>query len=80
VVSGLCDPRQVYACLWSHAGGRRGHIHFVVQPVTDETMARYGGAFGPELQLAMFAAGETPDQAGVEAFAEAARRLFAAAP
>src|SRR5438270_12275711 len=29
------DPvEQVYNCLWSHAGGRPVHIHYVIQPVT----------------------------------------------
>ena len=32
VVRELADPDQVYVCLWSHAGGVPGHIHFVVQP------------------------------------------------
>ncbi|MFD8912550.1 HIT family protein [Streptomyces sp. NPDC059575] len=41
-------PEQVYVCLWSHSGGVPGHIHFVVQPVDRETMARFN-ASGPEL-------------------------------
>ncbi len=34
------DPAaQVYACLWSHADRRPGHIHFVIQPVASPQMA-----------------------------------------
>src|SRR6186997_3057715 len=42
-------PGQVYACLWSHADRKPGHIHFVIQPVGDALMNRYD-AHGPELQ------------------------------
>jgi|SRR5580658_2263030 diadenosine tetraphosphate (Ap4A) HIT family hydrolase len=34
VAGRLTDAEHVYNCLWSHAGGSRGHIHYVVQPVT----------------------------------------------
>ncbi len=55
------DPAsQVYACLWSHADRRAGHIHFVVQPVTSEQMNRLG-AHGPALQVRMFGDGVDPD-------------------
>jgi diadenosine tetraphosphate (Ap4A) HIT family hydrolase len=37
-VSELTAPEQVYVTLWSHAGGRPGHIHWVVQPVTRAQM------------------------------------------
>jgi diadenosine tetraphosphate (Ap4A) HIT family hydrolase len=80
VATELCDPRQVYVCLWSHAGGQPGHIHFVVQPATGEAMDRHGGRFGPELQLAMFSGDDLPDPAEVDVFADRARELFASRP
>jgi diadenosine tetraphosphate (Ap4A) HIT family hydrolase len=75
--SQLADASQVYNCLWSHAGGVPVHIHYVVQPVTAEQMAEFG-VHGPDLQVAMFASGASPDPEQVEAVAERARRLFAA--
>jgi diadenosine tetraphosphate (Ap4A) HIT family hydrolase len=72
VVTELLRPEQVYVCLWSHAGGKPGHIHYVVQPISRETMDRHG-AYGPGLQVAMFAAGEALDADGVDAFCERAR-------
>lgn len=76
VVSELCEPEQVYACLWSHAGRRPGHIHFVVQPATQTTIDAHGGAYGPALQMAMFGESVSPDAAAVEDFAARARTLF----
>lgn len=75
VVADITAPEQVYVCLWSHAGGKPGHIHFVVQPVSREAMDTHQ-AYGPPLQVAMFAVGEMPDRAAVEAFCERARRRF----
>jgi diadenosine tetraphosphate (Ap4A) HIT family hydrolase len=42
VAQTIVDAEQVYNCLWSHAGGVPVHIHYVVQPVTREQMARFG--------------------------------------
>ena len=70
---------QIYNCLWSHLGGRPGHIHYVIQPVTREQMAAYE-AFGPGLQVAMSRARDFPDEAEVARLAERARRLFAPGP
>jgi diadenosine tetraphosphate (Ap4A) HIT family hydrolase len=71
----LIAPDQVYVCLWSHMGGRPGHIHFVVQPVTraaiDET-----GLYGPALQLALFSAAVSPPPDEIAAFADRARSLL----
>ena len=39
VAEQLVSTEQTYNCLWSHAGGVRVHIHYVVQPVTAEQMA-----------------------------------------
>ena len=77
-VAELVSPEQVYVCLWSHAGGKPVHIHFVVQPVTRADMDSLG-AYGPGLQLAMFERGEQPDPAAVEAFAERCRAVLAEA-
>ncbi len=65
-------PGQVYACLWSHADRRPGHIHFVVQPVGHDLMERFG-AHGPELQLRMFQASQPMDPSAMEAAAERVR-------
>jgi diadenosine tetraphosphate (Ap4A) HIT family hydrolase len=73
VVRELADPDQVYVCLWSHAGGEPGHIHFVVQPVRNPGP---DGPKGPELQVKMFNDGALPDRAEVEAFCNRARELF----
>jgi diadenosine tetraphosphate (Ap4A) HIT family hydrolase len=72
LVTELLEPEQVYVCLWSHAGGVPGHIHFVVQPVSRALMDRYG-VHGPGLQKAMFEAGEELPEDEVEAFCERAR-------
>ena len=73
----LVAAEQVYNCLWSHSGGLPVHIHYVVQPVTRRQMAQYE-SHGPNLQVAMFAAGQQPDAQQVEQMADQARRLFAA--
>lgn len=71
----LVDAEQVYNCLWSHAGGVPVHIHYVVQPVTAEQMTRFG-CLGPSLQVAMFSAGERPDDGQVDVVADRARARF----
>lgn len=76
VVTELTDPEQTYVTLWSHAGGVPVHIHFVVQPITSEIRAAHEGAYGPALQMAMFEAGELPQEPEVDAFAERARALI----
>ncbi len=75
VIDELLSPEQVYICLWSHAGGRPVHIHYLVQPASASLMAEHG-AYGPRLQVAMFDLGELPAVAEVEEFATRARRLF----
>ena len=72
IVTRLAPSSQVYVCLWSHGPA---HIHFVVQPVSDELMARLG-AHGPALQVAMFGSEPDPDPVAVMAFADAARLEF----
>lgn len=68
----LMEPDQVYVGLWSHAGAKPVHIHWVVQPVTRELMDEIGD-YGPHLQVAMFDANELPPRDEVVAFAERAR-------
>lgn len=75
VVTELCDPDQVYISLWSHAERRPGHVHFVVQPVDEESMLRHG-AHGPKLQAAMFDNDDPPDPSRVEEFAARARHSW----
>jgi diadenosine tetraphosphate (Ap4A) HIT family hydrolase len=75
VVDELLRPEQVYAGLWSHAGGTPVHIHYLVQPATRELMDRYGD-YGPHLQVAMFDAEVFPAVDEIEAFAERARVAF----
>jgi hypothetical protein len=71
------DAEQVYNCLWSHAGGVPGHLHYVIQPVTRDQLSVYE-SHGPGLQMAMFRAGLAPDADEVLAVADQARYLFAA--
>lgn len=75
VVTELSEPDQVYISLWSHAGRRPGHIHYVVQPVDQQTIARHD-AHGPKLQAAMFDANEPPDPAHIEEYADRARTAW----
>jgi diadenosine tetraphosphate (Ap4A) HIT family hydrolase len=75
VARDLVGAKQVYNCLWSHAGGEAVHIHYVVQPVTAEQMQTFG-AHGPLLQVAMFDNAQLPDPAAVAHIAERARRRF----
>jgi len=74
-VDAIAHPSQVYVSLWSHQGRRPGHIHFVVQPVSEELMAELD-AHGPGLQAAMFARRELPDPDAAAAFAARARSLL----
>ena len=75
VVDELVRPSQVYVCLWSHQDREPGHIHFVVQPVSDELMQRFD-LHGPGLQKAMFDAREPVPEDAMVAFAEAARAAW----
>ena len=72
----LVDASQVYNCLWSHAGGEPVHIHYVVQPVTEDQLSHFG-VHGPNLQVAMFSAGEPPAAGEIEQIAALARLAFA---
>ena len=69
---GASSPSQVYVCLWSHALREPGHIHFVVQPVTEARMLQHD-AYGPALQVRMFEAGEPMDSVAMAAAADRVR-------
>ena len=71
----MVRPEQVYVCMWSHDGGKPGHLHFVVQPVTRADLDRFG-VYGPRLQLAMFDAGVAPDEAGMAAVCDRLRPVL----
>lgn len=58
----------------SHADNVPGHIHWVVQPVA---AAEDPGRRGPQLQAAMFEAGELPDPAAMEDAADRLRAVLA---
>lgn len=75
VVTELTHPDQVYISLWSHAGRRPGHIHYVVQPVDHDTMRRHD-AHGPKLQAAMFDLDDPPSASSIGEFATRARNLW----
>ncbi len=76
VVEALCEPEQTYVCLWSHGPDGRKHLHFAVQPVTADVVARYGGLRAEQLQARMLASGGRRDAAEVERLCERARELF----
>ncbi len=78
IVDTLLAPAQTYVCLWSHAGGRPVHLHYVIQPVAEQQIT--DGVYGPKLQVAMFSAGEAPDPEQVDRFADQARGLLNAGP
>lgn len=76
IVEALRRPEQTYVCLWSHGTGTRKHLHFAVQPVTAELVARYSGLRSEQLQARMMASTEQPDIADIERLCEQARQLF----
>ncbi|MEV6786118.1 hypothetical protein [Streptomyces sp. NPDC051098] len=75
-VTAVTSPEQVYVCLWSHTGRVPGHIHFVVQPARADDMARHD-AYGPALQVAMFAAARVPGEVDVADVCDRLRAVMA---
>src|SRR5262245_29259879 len=63
VVEAICQPEQTYVCTWSHGQAARKHLHILVQPVTAELVAAYGGLREEQLQARMLASGEPPEAA-----------------
>jgi len=78
IVTELTTPEQVYVCVWSHGGNEAKHLHWIIQPVTTETVQRYGGLHSEALQAAMVVADEYPDATAVEEFCDQARRALEA--
>jgi ATP adenylyltransferase len=77
VVEEICRPEQTYVCVWSHGRIERRHLHILVQPVTTELVAQYGGLRSEKLQAQLMTTGEPPGVADVERFCDAARQRFA---
>src|SRR5580704_3759 len=73
VIERLCQPEQVYVCLWSHGPAERKHLHFVVQPVTSAVRLAHGGLRSEQLQATIMKAGQAPPAAQVERFCDEAR-------
>ena len=79
VIQDLTQADQVYVCLWSHAGWKPAHIHFVVQPAWNGWREAYA-SLGPGVQTAMFQAGSVPPRGEVEAFCHQARARLGSDP
>lgn len=75
VVTQLCDPDQVYVCLWSHAGFRPVHLHFVIEPVALASVVEVG-LTGAGYQAHLFETDARRPSDAVSAFCELARRAF----
>jgi ATP adenylyltransferase len=74
-VAEIAQPSQIYVCLWSHMHRVPGHIHFVVQPVSEELMAELD-LHGPALQAELFRRAVQPDPDAAAEFARQARALL----
>ena len=74
-IESILKPDQVYVCLWSHAGWKPGHLHFVLQPSWNALQEKYKHP-GPFMQTAMLVADEQLDQDEVEQFAERVRAVI----
>jgi ATP adenylyltransferase len=77
VIEAISRPEQTYVCVWSHGRTERRHLHILVQPVTTELIARYGGLRSEKLQAQLMTTGEPPDVRDVERFCDDARQRFA---
>ena len=74
-IQAILTPDQVYVCLWSHAGWKPGHIHFVLQPAWNHQQRDHQRP-GPSLQVDMLRAGVRPPREEVEAFSARAREVI----
>ena len=77
-VDAVAQPSQVYISLWSHQDRVPGHVHFVVQPVSEALMAELD-AHGPKLQAALFDRAQPVDEERAAEFAARVRALLAVA-
>lgn len=75
VIHGILKPDQVYVCLWSHAGWKPGHLHFVLQPSWNHSQREHQRP-GPFMQVDLFEANMRPPHEEVEAFADKARKAI----
>jgi|Deesub1362A_J573_1020465.scaffolds.fasta_scaffold02434_8 diadenosine tetraphosphate (Ap4A) HIT family hydrolase len=73
----ILKPDQVYVCLWSHAGWKPGHLHFVLQPSWNHLQQEHRSP-GPFLQVDMFEANVQPPCEEIKAFAAKAREVIQA--
>ncbi len=76
-IQAILEPDQVYICLWSHAGWRPGHLHFVLQPSWNRSRREHTRP-GPFLQVEMFHADAKPPREQIETFAATAQKLIRA--
>lgn len=67
-------PEHIYVSLW---GEDTPHVHFLVQPITQETKKKLK-AHGPLLQAEMVETGEKPDPQQAAKAAERLKRWFSA--
>lgn len=77
VVEALVTAEQTYVCLWSHGPDGPKHLHWVVQPVTEELVQAHAGKRSEELQSAMFKANEHASRDDIEAVCTRARTILA---
>ena len=75
VIGAILEPDQVYVCLWSHAGWKPGHIHFVLQPAWNHQRRDHDRP-GLSLQVDITRAKVQPPRDEVEAFAAQAREVI----
>lgn len=75
VVKMIADCNQTYVCLWSHAGWKPVHIHYVIQPAYNSQQEQFTNP-GPSLQQEMFAQNNPLPVSEVEQFCERARAIF----
>jgi diadenosine tetraphosphate (Ap4A) HIT family hydrolase len=76
-IQAILKPDQVYVCLWSHAGWKPGHLHFVLQPSWNHWQREHQRP-GPFLQVELFEANVQPPREEIEAFAAKAREVIRA--
>jgi len=76
-IHAILKPDQIYVCLWSHAGWKPGHLHFVLQPSWNHLKQEHKRP-GPFLQVEMFKSNARRPRYEIEAFAEEARKVIQA--
>ena len=73
----ILKPDQIYVCLWSHAGWKPGHLHFIIQPSWNHLKREHQHP-GPFLQVDMFKANVLPSNKEIKAFCKKAKELIRA--